>query len=185
MVGDPSACYDMEIEITFCYVAGKSTLLNALIGANCLPANNVPETARITRITHSPGQAELVDNTADQPKIVTGEEDIKAYLRYLNSETRTRNHMLSDETYLDLKIPIAALQGSDEATAAAQTVTIRLLDTPGPNEAGEVALKAQVQPLASDCTFTHTDNQHFLFLIGASLPVQQCHHDVLFKLHPF
>lgn len=127
--------------------SGKSTLLNALIGANCLPANNVPETARITRITHTHGPAELVDNTAEEPKLVTGEEDIKAYLRYLNSEARTRDHLLSDETYLDLKIPIAALQASSDVTAGAQTVTIRLLDTPGPNEAGEVALKAQVERL--------------------------------------
>ncbi|DBA78877.1 hypothetical protein WJX77_008617 [Trebouxia sp. C0004] len=127
--------------------SGKSTLLNALIGANCLPANNVPETARITRITHTQGTAELVDNAAEQPKLVTGEEDIKAYLRYLNSEARTRDHLLSDEKYLDLKIPIAALQASSDVTAAAQTVTIRLLDTPGPNEAGEVALKAQIERL--------------------------------------
>ena len=119
-------------------------MLNALIGANCLPANNVPETARITRITHTQAQAELVDNTAGETKVVTGVEEIKAYLRYLNTEARTREHLLSDETYLDLKIPIAALQASDEVTAAAQTVTVRLLDTPGPNEAGEVALRAQV-----------------------------------------
>ena len=34
--------------------AGKSTLLNALLGAICLPSSNVPETARITRIIHTP-----------------------------------------------------------------------------------------------------------------------------------
>jgi hypothetical protein len=33
--------------------AGKSTLLNALLGAVVLPSSNVPETARITRITHT------------------------------------------------------------------------------------------------------------------------------------
>ncbi len=33
---------------------GKSTLLNALLGAICLPSSNVPETARITRIIHTP-----------------------------------------------------------------------------------------------------------------------------------
>jgi hypothetical protein len=141
---------------SFCCVAGKSTLLNALIGANCLPANNVPETARITRITHTQGPAELVDNAAEQPKLVTGEEDIKAYLRYLNSEARTRDHLLSDEKYLDLKIPIAALQASNDVTAAAQNVTIRLLDTPGPNEAGEVALKAQVS-LPSTCSLRQAE----------------------------
>ncbi len=140
-------------QTVYCCVAGKSTLLNALIGANCLPANNVPETARITRITHTSGQAELVDNKFGQSKIVTGEEEIKAYLRYLNGEARTRDHLLSDETYLDLKIPIAALEGSCEE--AAQSVTIRLLDTPGPNEAGEVALKAQVDICTLNCIPLH------------------------------
>ena len=140
--------------------AGKSTLLNALIGANCLPANNVPETARITRITHTPYQAQLLDNTSGQNKVVTGEEDIKAYLRYLNSEARMRDHLLRDETYLDLQIPIAALRDRNDT----QGVTIRLLDTPGPNEAGEVALKAQVLAICicavCHATFMASDSPH-------------------------
>ncbi|KAL3150332.1 hypothetical protein ABBQ32_000177 [Trebouxia sp. C0010 RCD-2024] len=127
--------------------SGKSTLLNALIGASCLPANNVPETARITRISHTAGQAELVDNTSGQSRTVTGEKDIKTYLQYLNSEVRMRDHQLSDETYLDLNIPIAALKAYDHDESRAHDVTIRLLDTPGPNEAGEIALKAQVERL--------------------------------------
>ena len=71
---------------------GKSTLLNALIGANCLPANNVPETARIVRVTHAAGTAQLLDNTLTNtpPKLVSGEEEIKNYLRYLNTEARSR-----------------------------------------------------------------------------------------------
>ena len=92
------------------------------------------------------GQAELVDNTSGQSKFITGEADIKAYLQYLNSEVRMRDHNLSDETYLDLKIPIAALKAYDDE-AIARDVTIRLLDTPGPNEAGEVALKSQVHSM--------------------------------------
>ena len=137
-------CLISDVKVATPIAAGKSTLLNALIGANCLPANNVPETARITRITHALGCAELVDNTSGQNKIITGEEDIKSHLRYLNTETRTRDHLLSDEIYLDLKIPIAALKNRNDETAP-HDVTIRLLDTPGPNEAGEIALKAQVQ----------------------------------------
>ncbi len=38
--------------------AGKSTLLNALLGSELLPMSNVPETARIVRIEHTPTQAE-------------------------------------------------------------------------------------------------------------------------------
>lgn len=128
-------------------------MLNALIGANCLPANNVPETARITRITHAAGQALLVDNTAEPARTVFGEEEIKAYLRQLNSEARTRDHLLTDEVYLDLHLPVAALQGNIGISSAAETTTLRLLDTPGPNEAGEIALKAQVGTLwMHDCS---------------------------------
>lgn len=141
-------------------------MLNALIGASCLPANNVPETARITRITHTVGQAELVDNTSGQSKSITGEEDIRAYLHYLNSEIRMRDHQLSDETYLDLKIPIAALKAYDDE-AIAHDVTIRLLDTPGPNEAGEVALKAQVHVMQAG---NHTA------IITLSMPSRNCTH---------
>ena len=96
-----------------------------------------------------------MDRTIEPPKTVTGEEEIKAYLKHLNSEARTREHLLTDETYLDLQIPIAALQGAGGINAAAQAVTIRLFDTPGPNEAGEIALKAQVG-VAQDISFKLT-----------------------------
>lgn len=87
---------------------------------------------------------------------MTGEADIKAYLQYLNREVRMRDHQLSDETYLDLKIPMAALKAYDDE-AIARDITIRLLDTPGPNEAGEVALKAQVHVILQDAYWTVTD----------------------------
>ena len=56
--GSQLCSYDIEhhfmvINVTILY-AGKSTLLNALLGAICLPSSNVPETARITRIIHTP-----------------------------------------------------------------------------------------------------------------------------------
>lgn len=56
----PSALFNIEDHLTTCphfnhrYVcAGKSTLINAFLGNELLPVNNVPETARICRITHS------------------------------------------------------------------------------------------------------------------------------------
>lgn len=94
------------------------------------------------RITHTPGTAELVDSSHPEPKVITGEEDIKTYLRYLNTETRSRAHSHSDETLLDLRIPVTAFDRCVQG--AAPEVAVRLLDTPGPNEAGETALKAQV-----------------------------------------
>ncbi len=63
------------------------------------------------------------------------------HLRYLNREVRTRNHQASDEGFLDVRIPVAALETFEQDPAA---VSLQLLDTPGPNEFGEEALKHQV-----------------------------------------
>ncbi len=49
--------------------------------------------------------------------------------------------MASDEAYLDVAVPIAALE---RAHLGAGAVPLQLLDTPGPNEAGEESLKFQV-----------------------------------------
>ena len=65
------------------------------------------------------------------------------HLRYLNREVRTRNHQASDEGFLDVRIPVAALETFELDPAA---VSLQLLDTPGPNEFGEEALKHQVLP---------------------------------------
>ncbi len=63
------------------------------------------------------------------------------HLRYLNKEVRTRNHQASDEGFLDVRIPVAALETFEMDPDA---VSLHLLDTPGPNEFGEEALKHQV-----------------------------------------
>lgn len=39
------------------HVSGKSTLINAFLGNEILPVNNVPETARICRISHVPSSS--------------------------------------------------------------------------------------------------------------------------------
>ena len=66
-----------------CCCAGKSTLLNALLGSMLLPSSNVPETARITRITHTPlaeGQPpRLIYTTATgESREILGEYAIRA-----------------------------------------------------------------------------------------------------------
>ncbi|KAK9830273.1 hypothetical protein WJX72_010744 [[Myrmecia] bisecta] len=123
--------------------SGKSTLLNALMGRVILPSNNVPETARISCITHTA----LAAN--EQPLLVVngtshyGDSNIRAQLQYLNQEVRLRAHRQSDEAFLDIRAPVAALSASESTPG----VAFRLLDTPGPNEAGEEALKFQVERL--------------------------------------
>ncbi|CAL8468472.1 g8012 [Coccomyxa elongata] len=129
--------------------SGKSTLLNALLGAVILPSSNVPETARITRITHTvlqEGQPPQLSYTSAQgeQRIIVGDYAIREHLRYLNREVRTRNYLSSDETYLDVHVPIATLEASE---ADPESISLQLLDTPGPNEAGEESLKFQVERL--------------------------------------
>ena len=67
--------------LNFLGVAGKSTLLNALIGSTLLPSTNVPETARICQIQHSPGlssqDSTLTYQAVGQAKIVQGAAGIR------------------------------------------------------------------------------------------------------------
>ena len=58
-------------------------------------------------------------------------------IEYLNKEVRGRQHRKEDENFLTVNIDIAALKNE----SAHPDVRLRLLDTPGPNEAGEDALK--------------------------------------------
>lgn len=121
--------------------AGKSTLLNALLGAECLPVNNVPETARICRITHDPAAAEptLRDPSAGG-RTFRGAAAVRARLTELNGDVRSREHQLSDDEVLQIQAPLQALDGYGPEFGR-----VTLLDTPGPNEAGEEQLKHQVR----------------------------------------
>jgi len=202
--------------------SGKSTLINALVGSELMPMNNVPETARICKVVHDPGAKEpyLVEpggaaagastgsplgGAAAAAENVTarGEEEVRARLQALNSAVRAheasrtsstllpaastplRAHPLSPSTSLQsqagsagapgsglapapsmslagggsgadrllvIRAPIAALReyGDSQAGgngAGGQHVRLQLLDTPGPNEAGEEQLRFVVERL--------------------------------------
>ena len=59
-------------------------------------------------------------------------------LRVLNLEKRGRAHHYSDESLLEIKTRIAALEN---VGLVPQEISLKLLDTPGPNEAGEESLR--------------------------------------------
>ena len=65
---------------------GKSTLLNALIGARILPTSNVPETARIARLQHAPECMEpvLAGTSGGQP--IIGAAAVHERLELLNKQ---------------------------------------------------------------------------------------------------
>ena len=62
------------------------------------------------------------------------------YLQYLNGEVRGRAHRKEDEQVLTVKVEMAALQEGEGSEG--QQVRLRLLDTPGTNEAGEERLRS-------------------------------------------
>lgn len=108
------------------------------------PASNVPETARICRITHAPPAACPAPTLAPlEPggRPVTGAAAISARLRSLNAEARAHLRSAADERVLDITAPLVAL---GEGGPGGACTRLCLLDTPGPNEAGEEGLRFQV-----------------------------------------
>jgi hypothetical protein len=116
--------------------AGKSTLINALLGDTLLPSNNVPETARITAVHHcadasAPPLLSYPSPDGEAVK-VQGAAAIREHLKQLNAAARNEQaSMVAGEQLLQIGCQVAALAG---APAGAGRVVI--LDTPGPNEAG-------------------------------------------------
>ncbi|GIL70787.1 hypothetical protein Vretimale_3881 [Volvox reticuliferus] len=164
--------------------SGKSTLLNALLGMEVLPMNNVPETARICRITHDASAREPLLRDATGKILARGEADVRTRLQQLNTVARgsrgsppsrhpdSLGPAVEDQaadgaggssstgsyntgsgggglsTVLDISAPLKALEGYGPEFGR-----VTLLDTPGPNEAGEEQLKFQVERLLEgvDC----------------------------------
>lgn len=130
--------------------SGKSTLLNALMGMEVLPMNNVPETARMCRITHNAALREPLLHDAAGKTLKYGEVEVRSCLQQLNRAARTNNGPGDDSgcnggvfggpsSVLHMSAPLVALEGFGPEFGR-----VTLLDTPGPNEAGEEQLKHQV-----------------------------------------
>lgn len=159
--------------------SGKSTFINALLGAEFLPAANVPCTTRIVRVRHRPEQREGV--LADGDERVDGIERIFCHLRRLNDAgreppgsagTAAKQPLAAlprpwTDGELTLEAPLAGLQ--HHAMAGQE---FELLDTPGPNEAGAGPLRARLFDLLEradvivyllDYTKLKTDEEMSLF----------------------
>lgn len=140
--------------------AGKSTLLNALLGDKVLPSSNVTETARIVRLQHAPARTLplLSYPIPGGGRVqVEGVPLVREHLRQLNAAARNGNAGGSagspgagrggaaapEEAALVIEAPIAALAAASEAAAGEGQLhpRVALLDTPGPNEAGQAQLR--------------------------------------------
>lgn len=111
--------------------AGKSTLLNALLGNDYLPTSNTPETASLLYIKHSPDCYLETDNEK-----IYGTENICNAIKDRNQSFR-ENGVGAISKYT-LYVPY-------EKIRSVESVNFQFIDTPGPNEAGLPALKDEVE----------------------------------------
>mmetsp|Transcript_6724 Transcript_6724/g.18809 ORF Transcript_6724/g.18809 Transcript_6724/m.18809 type:complete len:1043 (-) Transcript_6724:248-3376(-) len=146
--------------------SGKSTFFNAFLGDDCMPTGTVPETARICRIIHDP----LIDEPVMKERgvVYQGTAQVRQRLHELNTEVRQREHCILDEEMVTIRAPLVAL-----ANQPPMPTELHLIDTPGPNEAGEEGLKYQVERLLDgvgvvvyllDCTKLKTQEEKQMFL---------------------
>lgn len=134
--------HEFQVAVIALAKSGKSTFINAILGSEYLPSSNVPETARIVRITHNPKYPDgHLSDKSDKNIVIEGEEKIRKHLTLINSSARLENEQPSEDE-LRLQAPIKALSEKDFSG-----VTFEILDTPGPNEAGADKLKTKVNRL--------------------------------------
>ena len=129
-----------EIGVIAAMSSGKSTLINALIGQNLLPAANEATTAIITRITNDHTVKEFYGNKFDH----SGEPQFTDEVQ-VNLDLITEWNTIKTER-VELRGPIPMIS-SDK-------LQLVLVDTPGPNvqerghaEATYGLLKNKLQPL--------------------------------------
>lgn len=123
--------------------SGKSTLINAMLGAAYLPSSNIPETARIVRVRHKPAADEPVLEKASA-KIATGVTKIRDALRSLNASQREADATPAEDELI-LTAPLVCLAGRSLGEQR-----FEVLDTPGPNEAGADILRERVDGLLDE-----------------------------------
>lgn len=189
---------DMVLAVVGTMKAGKSTSINAIVGAEVLPNRNRPMTALPTLIRHTPGvlvprlQFEKIEplndllkqlhsavkkadattrkeleSDADMQQLLTqieqrkpfasqhsGEEGIFEFLKGLNDLVRlcftlTKSGVEADfpfDAYSKVDaMPVIEMEFSHLKGIQATQGRLTLLDTPGPNEAGQTHLRKMLQ----------------------------------------
>jgi len=161
--------------------SGKSTLINAWIGGEFLPVANIPETARVVRISHVPS---FTDG-----RLREGAEILAEGVCAINGELKALNLRSREQQGgqgcgpLHLDVPVVALTGGQvalEPPGHLEGIRFEIIDTPGPNEAGADGLKDEIYRLVEeadallyllDFTKLKTDSEAGLFaLLGQLRP---------------
>lgn len=126
--------FDMAVIATMS--SGKSTLINALLGEDLLPARNEATTAKITRISDKDGAKtfEVVCRDEDENVIIESQIATPNVLEEYNSN--------KDVFYIDMVGDIPGISN--------ENLRLRILDTPGPNNSATSAHRAVTESVIQD-----------------------------------
>lgn len=138
--------------------AGKSTFLNSLIGNEFLPTSNVPETSSLLYIRHNK-ETYLQKNSEK----IFGLSNIREAIRKRNKQYRDSGVDLLEKYCLNVPY---------EKISEIENLNFQFIDTPGPNEAGAISLKTEVEKVLRmadvivyllDYTKLNSNDEHLLF----------------------
>lgn len=112
---------DFDVYVVATMSSGKSTLINAMLGQDLLPAANEATTATIARITDNDTlNGKFIAKRYDHSGQLVGQED------HVSLETLTEWNKLGNTQLIDIEGNIVAIQERP-------SVRLVLTDTPGPN----------------------------------------------------
>lgn len=112
---------DFDVYVVATMSSGKSTLINAMLGQDLLPAANEATTATIARITDNDAlNGKFTAKRYNSSGQLVGQED------HVSQETLKEWNLLSDTQLIDIEGNIVAIQERP-------SVRLVLTDTPGPN----------------------------------------------------
>ena len=129
--------------------AGKSTILNALLGKYFLPSTIQPQTAKEVRIVHTPSSPQGVlyatREKGDIPELIaSGREEISKHLTQLNENARGNKTIYHE---LTLRVPFLFLDNVER-------VKLEVSDTPGFFEAAAMNITSESELAVKDmCAF--------------------------------
>lgn len=98
---------------------GKSTINNAFIGHNLLPANTIPETSALTSILHNPSLHEPLLKAYDTRELLENSRDgVVERITYINKNIREGK--LEDDSWkkLLLEANVTALNGNSSSSSS-------------------------------------------------------------------
>jgi len=143
----------VRVVITALMKAGKSTLLNSLVGEELLPSDTFAATAAITKIVHHSRRHPTPDfpegwksYLEDGGKRYEG-TDIFAHLKTLNDQVRSR---MKSEGETERELPVVTVHTclpflDGHEFVAVEGIDCELYDTPGVDEAGISNLNQRIE----------------------------------------